>query len=89
MEEKTFKLIERMYNEFSERFEDIDKKLDHIDKSFENLGGKIKKIDTMIEHETMPKITVLFDGQKQHTEQLERIGRAVSRHEDFIVRRIK
>ncbi len=103
MEEKTFELIEKMYSEFSKKFEDIDKRFESIDKRFESIDKRFESIDkrfdrleeevrktnTMIEHDVMPKITVLFDGQKQHTDQLERIETAISRHENFIIRRIK
>ncbi|HZX21406.1 MAG TPA: hypothetical protein VFF25_03340 [Clostridia bacterium] len=103
MEEKTFELIEKMYSEFSKKFDNIDKKFEGIDKKFEGIDKKfeginkrfdkleeeVKKTNVIIEHDIMPKITVLFDGHKQHTAQLERIETAVSRHEEFIIRKIK
>ncbi len=103
MEDKTFELIEKMYNEFSKKFDDIDKRFDDIDKRFEGidkrfegidkrfdrLEGEVRKTNAIIEHDIMPKITVLFDGHKQHTAQLERIEMAVSEHEELIIRKIK
>lgn len=82
MGDKTFELIEKMYNEFSKRF-------DNIEDDIKELKNESKKTNAIIEHDIMPKITVLFDGQKQNTAQLERIEESVSKHEDFIMRRIK
>ncbi len=62
MEEKTFELIEKMYSEFSKKFEDIDKRFKSMDKRFDRLEEEVRKTNTMIEHDIMPKITVLFDG---------------------------
>ncbi|HZK57715.1 MAG TPA: hypothetical protein VFD17_05330 [Clostridia bacterium] len=96
MKDKTFELIEKMYSEFSKRFDDIDKRFEGIDKRFEGIDKRfdrleeeVRKTNAVIEHDIMPKITVLFDGHKQHTAQLERIEMAVSEHEELIIRKIK
>lgn len=48
-----------------------------------------KHIEVVLEHDIKPKIEALFDGHKQHNDQLERIEKEVSRHDEFILRRIK
>ena len=89
MEDKTFELIEKMYNEFSKRFESMDERFESMDKRFDRLEEEVRKTNVTIEHDIISKIDALFDGHKQHTAQLERIEIAVSRHEDFIMKRIK
>lgn len=49
----------------------------------------VAKTRIQIENEISPKIAVLFDGYKQHTEQLNRIEEKVSTHEEIIYKRIK
>ena len=94
--DKTFELIEKMYSDFGKRFDVIEKRFDMIEKKFDVLEirfdvleNEVKKTNTTIEHEVMPKIEVLFDGQIQNNQQLERIENAVSKHEDIIMRKIK
>lgn len=101
--DKIFELIEKMYSDFGKRFDMIGKRFDVIEKRFDMIEKKfdvleirfdvleneVKKTNTTIEHEVMPKIEVLFDGQIQNNQQLERIENAVSKHEDIIMRKIK
>ncbi|NLN05937.1 MAG: hypothetical protein GX166_14255 [Clostridiaceae bacterium] len=49
----------------------------------------IENIVTRIENGHGKKLQALFDGYKQHTDQLERIEKEVSKHDEFILRRIK
>ena len=48
-----------------------------------------QKIILKIENEHGQKLSALFDGYKQNSEKLDRIAAEVSRHEEFILRRIK
>lgn len=82
MEEKTFELIEKMYNEFGKRF-------DALENDVKDLKDQSKKTNVIIEHEIVPKITSLFDGYKQNWDMLSRIESEVSKHEEIILRRIK
>lgn len=82
MEEKTFELIEKMYNEFGKRF-------DALENDVKDLKDQSKKNNVIIEHEIAPKITSLFDGYKQNSDMLSRIESEVSKHEEIILRRIK
>lgn len=49
----------------------------------------VENIVTRIENGHGKKLQALFDGYKQHTDQLERIEKEVSKHDEFISRRIK
>ncbi|WP_449240378.1 hypothetical protein [Desulfoscipio gibsoniae] len=53
------------------------------------IDTKLTKLSVRVENEIEPKINALFAGQKQHTEQLVRIEAQVSKHEEFILKRIK
>jgi len=48
-----------------------------------------QKIILKIENEHGQKLSALFDGYKQNSEKLDRIEAEVSRHEEFILRRVK
>ncbi|MFW5648064.1 MAG: hypothetical protein ACOCG5_03180 [Candidatus Alkaliphilus sp. MAG34] len=87
--DKRFDDIDKRFEGIDKRFEGIDKRFEGIDKRFDRLEGEVRKTNAIIEHDIMPKITVLFDGHKQHTAQLERIEMAVSEHEELIIRKIK
>jgi len=64
-------------------------RLDTMSERFNRIENEVKKTNFTIEHDIIPKINVLFDGYKQNTDQLERIEKAVSKHEDIIIRKIK
>ncbi|HOA81757.1 MAG TPA: hypothetical protein PKK61_11965 [Defluviitaleaceae bacterium] len=49
----------------------------------------VENIVTRIENGHGKKLQALFDGYKQHADQLERIEKEVSKHDEFILRRIK
>ncbi|WP_347491307.1 hypothetical protein [Desulfoscipio sp. XC116] len=53
------------------------------------IDTKLTKLSVRVENEIEPKINTLFEGHKQHTEQLTRIETQVSQHEEFILKRIK
>ena len=57
--------------------------------SLEQTVLSIHKIVIKIENEHGEKLSALFDGWKQNTEQLKRIEQEVSRHEEIILRKIK
>lgn len=82
MDEKIFGLMEKMYTEFSKRF-------DNMENDIKGLKTDVVKINSKIEHDLMPKITVLFDGYKQNSEKLDRIEKEVSKHDEIILRRVK
>lgn len=80
LEDKVFELLTKMYSEMTEQFKEIKSKLDE----------KADKNDIVrMENELNPKVEVLFDGYKQHTDILERIEKEVLRQDEIIMRRIK
>lgn len=48
------------------------------------LTKRVDNIEMQLEDNICPKITILFDGWQQHTDQLNRIEEKVSSHEEFI-----
>lgn len=56
---------------------------------FKKGQANLEKIVTNIENDHGKKLDVLFDGYKQNTEILNRLEKEVTRHEEFIIRRIK
>jgi tetrahydromethanopterin S-methyltransferase subunit G len=102
MEDKSFELLTKIYSEMNEKFDnihsemnqrfdsfrsEINKRFDIVDKK---LDQKADKTDIVrLENELTPKIEVLFDGYKQHTDILERIEKQVSKQEEIIMRRVK
>jgi hypothetical protein len=80
MEDKSFELLTKMHSEMTEQFKEINKKLDE----------KADKSDIVrLENDLNPKVQVLFDGYKQHTDVLERIEKEVTKQEEIIMRRVK
>ena len=64
MEDKAFELLTKMYSEMTEQFKVVKSKLDE----------KADKSDIVrMQNELNPRVNVLFDGYKQHTDILERI----------------
>jgi len=49
----------------------------------------VENIVTRIEHDHGQKLQALYDGYKQHADQLERIEKEVTKHDEFILKRIK
>lgn len=64
---------------------DFKKGQENLEKGQENL----EKIVINIENDHGKKLDALFDGYKQNTEILNRIEKEVTRHEEFIIRKIK
>lgn len=99
MEDKTFELMEKLYGEFAgfrketrDRFDAVDERFDASDERFKGLETEVKEIKKTvirIEQDHGKKLQVLFDGYKQHSDQLDRIEEKVSKHEDIIVRKVK
>ncbi len=80
--ERLFEFMTKMYSEMQEGFRQVNSRVDNVE-------NEIKKINTKIDHEVMSKIDLLFEGHKQNSDKLDRIEKEVSRHDEFILRRIK
>ena len=75
-----------------EKFNGVDKRFDVSDNRFKGLEAEVKEIKKTlirIEQNHGNKLEALFDGYKQHSDQLDRIEEKVSRHEDILVRKVK
>jgi archaellum component FlaC len=67
-------------------------KVDSIEKKVDSIESEVKEIKKTvinIENDHGDKLKALFDGRQQHLDQLDRIEKEVSRHEEIILRRIK
>ncbi|WP_234122360.1 hypothetical protein [Clostridium hydrogenum] len=84
-----FELMTKMYAEMQNGFKSVNSEIKALKSGQEELKNEIRKTNVVIENEIKPKIQVLFDGYKQHGEQLTRIEKEVSKHEEIILRRVK
>lgn len=81
MENKTFELLTKMYDEFSDRFDSIGNRLDGVEK-------RLSKVELIIENEIKNDIRALYDGYRQANEGLkviketvDEISAKIDRHE--------
>lgn len=72
---------DRMYAEIQEIKKDVKNNTNKID--------SVEKTVLRIEQNHGSKLEALFDGYKQNSEQLVRIEKEVSKHEEVILRRVK
>ncbi len=90
--EKRQESFENRQESFEKRQESFEKTLESLEDGQKNIAEDLnilKNRFTMFENDIMPKINALFDGWKQHNDQLNRIEEQVSKHEEFIIKRIK
>lgn len=84
-----FELMTKMYAEMQNGFKNVNSEIKALKSGQEELKREIRKTNVVVENEIKPKIQALFDGYKQHGEQLARIEKEVSKHEEIILRRVK
>lgn len=84
--EQLFEFMTKMYGDLNGKIDNMNKEMQE---GFKEVKNEIKKTNTKIDHEVMPKIDALFDGHKQNADKLDRIEKEVSKHEEIILRRIK
>lgn len=99
MEEKIFELLTQMYSELNGKMDNMQNQLngmqgrmDGMQNRMDNMHTEIKdlkKIVMNIETDHGNKLDALFDGYRQNAARLERIEAQVSKHEEFIIQRIK
>ena len=77
--------IKGFKKEVNDKFEDVSTEL----KELKNEASAIHRTVIKIENEHGEKLSALFDGWKQNTDQLARIENQVSRQEEVILRKIK
>ncbi len=78
MEDKTFELLEKMYSEFVDFKEDTNSRL-----------NELKNHVVKMEYDLKKDISALYDGYEQNSQKLDRIEKAVIRHEDIIIKKVK
>lgn len=91
-ENEIFELVTKMYSEFSKKFESIDNRFESMDSRFESIESELKSIKKTvlnIKQDHGNKLEALFDGYKQNSEKLDRIEKEVTKHEEFIMKRVK
>jgi septal ring factor EnvC (AmiA/AmiB activator) len=101
--EKIFELLEKFYGEFN-RFQNETKAelnetkaglnetkagLNETKAGLAELKNITTKIELAIETDINPKIQALLDGHVNHSEQLSRIEKEITRQDEIIMRRIK
>ena len=90
--EKVFELMTKMYSEMQEGFKDVKNDITDIKSELSNVKSElsnVKRTVINIEQDHGQKLEALFDGYTQNSQQLERIEKEVTRHEEIILRRIK
>ena len=85
MEDKTFEMMEKLYVEFTGFRRETMERFDGVDQRFDGIDRKL----AFTEQDHGKKLQALFDGYKQHSDQLDRIEEKVSEHEGIIVRKVK
>jgi tetrahydromethanopterin S-methyltransferase subunit G len=80
MDDKTFELLEKIYSDFSSRFDKVEARLDNVDARLGNVEGSVRTIGnkvTSLEFDLKKDISALYDGYKQTYEKLETIEKKV------------
>lgn len=77
-EEKILNLLEKVYIELQDTKKGLTERIDRVENTV-----------VRIENEHGQKLNALFDGYKQNSDKLDRIESEVSKHEEFIIKRIK
>lgn len=87
--EKLFEFMTKMYTEMKEGFKEVNKRLDNVETDLSDIKKRVIKAEVNLEQGIAPKIDSLFDGYKQNSDKLDRIEKEVSKHEEFILKRVK
>ena len=87
--EKMFNLLEKFYGEFHKFQNETKAELAETKAGLAELKNITTKIELAIETDIHPKIQALLDGHVNHSEQLSRIEKEVTRQDEIIMRRIK
>ena len=80
--------MEKIYSELQSTKTEMQQGFKRVDERFDKVENDIKKIDIKLE-EFDKKADLSLEGHKTNTEQLNRIESEVSRHEEFILKRVK
>jgi len=83
--DKLFEFMTKMYGEMPEGFKRVEDRLTVV----EDRLTMVEKTVLKIEDDHGKKLQALFDGHTQLNSQLDRIEKEVTKHDEFILRRIK
>jgi len=72
--------MDMQLNEMHEEIKKVNSELSEVKSRLTS----VENIVTRMEHDHGQKLQALFDGYKQHTDQLERIGQAVIEHDELL-----
>ena len=86
--EKLFELMEKIYLDLQEVKMDMQEVKQEVKANTENINN-VEKVVVRIENDHGNRLEALFDGYKQNSEQLSKIEKEVSQHEEIILRRVK
>lgn len=90
--DKLFDLMTKIYSDMQTGFKSVNERMDGLDERMDSLDermGSLENTVLKIEQEHGDKLDALFDGYKQNSEKLDRIDEEVSKHGEFILRRVK
>ena len=82
----------KMYSEMHDMNANLNTKIDSIDARVNSIELDVKETKSLqirMEQTLNEKLSALFDGYKQNTDQLNRISEEVAKHEEVIIRRVK
>ncbi len=83
--DKLFDLMTKMYSEMHDMNTNLNAKIDSIELDVK----ETKSVQIRMEQTLNEKLSALFDGYNQNTDQLNRISEEVAKHEEVIIRRVK
>jgi len=70
VEDKSFELLSRMYDEFSRRFDSVEARLETLENGQKAIEKRIDKLELAIENEIKKDIAGLYDGYRRIYEKL-------------------
>ncbi|WP_234123025.1 hypothetical protein [Clostridium hydrogenum] len=86
--DKIFELMTKMHTEMHEGFKDVKSELKSHSERLDKIEARMTKLDIKLE-ELDKKVDLSIEGHKTNTDQLTRIEKEVSKHDEFILKRVK
>jgi peptidoglycan hydrolase CwlO-like protein len=86
--QKGFGKVDKQFQQVDSKIDSLDNRIDSLDNRITNLENEVRKTNIVIENDIKPKIEALFDGFKQNSDKLDRIEAEVTKHDEFILKKI-
>ncbi|EEG78472.1 hypothetical protein [Dethiobacter alkaliphilus] len=89
---QVFELMTKMYAEMQKGFKDVNDRIQATNVEVQSIKGEIQNVKNTvikIEADHGLKFGALFDGHTQVSQKLDRIEAEVSKHDEFILKKIK